>query len=231
MPHAPQPLLKWPSNGVYAVPDDAFVTAEDTIYYIREKHFGNPARTLGPYHTLDRLKTGCEFVIKGRCLALTLAQIHDFLKPLALWELVDFAIAPTSLFKEKTMPYDIIAQPNKEVAAALRQIPENPSLPLFVVRVTKANPPFIQKREGLEPHVLELVKNDHIWGITSAHLDLASSNEHANLLFQHLCNEFSGATWMECTGKLSGQGLFGGILLGDAGEVRAIVHVRCQYAP
>jgi len=231
MPYTPQPLLQWPSNGVNRTPEDVLVKDEEFIYYIREKNFGKPGRTLGPYHALDRLKMGCEYVIRSRCLDLTLDRLRQFIKPLAFWQLVDFAIAPTSIFLEKTMPYDIIAQPNKEVATALRSLPQDQALPLFIVKVTKTDAPFVEKRESLDARIPELIENDKIWGISTVHLDAASSNEHAWLLFQHLWVELGGALWLDYSGKVSGEDLFAGVILGEEEEVKGIVHVRYQVSP
>jgi hypothetical protein len=231
MPYIPQPLLQWPSNGISRTSEDVLATTEETIYYVREKNFGNPGRTLGPYHALDRLKIGCEDVIKHRCLGLTLDGLRNFLEPLVLWELADFAIAPTSIFIEKTMPYDIVAQPNNEVASALQSLPQDRTLPLYAVKVARADPPFVQKRDDLNKQIPELIENDKIWGISTVHLNMDSANEYARLLFQHLFTEIGDVMWLDYTGKVTGEGLFAGIILGNEEEVRAIVHVRCQNAP
>ncbi|KAF2689609.1 hypothetical protein K458DRAFT_384240 [Lentithecium fluviatile CBS 122367] len=227
----PQPLLDWPSDGINRTQADRLASPPDLIYFIREKNYGHHGRTLGPYFSLDRIKLGCEDILKTQCVGITVQGIRKYLQPLTFWELVDFALAPTQLFSKKAMPYDLIAQPNPEVALALRDLPTGKVQSLYVVKSTKTDAPFVQKLDGLEAQLPQLVEDVRIWAVRTVHLDLTSSTQSAWHIFQHLFEEQGGASWLDYTGRISGGGIFVGVILGKDQEVRAMVQVQCQTAP
>jgi hypothetical protein len=213
MPIVPQPLLKWPSNGIGRIAEDALVPESDTIYYLREKHLGRPGQTFGPYQRLDQLKNGCKVILEHRCKEGIMPEaLYDFLEPLNLWQLVDIVIAPTSILAENVMPYDVIAQPNKNVAKAF------------------TNPPFVQKREGLDARLHELINDAKIWGISTVHLERELANQHASRLFDHLFRDLNGVSWFDYTNMGFDDGIFLAVILGREGEVVAIIHVKYQWA-
>lgn len=223
-----QPLLEWPSNGIHRSEDDRRAAAQDLIYFVREKHFGRPGRTLGPYTSLDGLKSGCQTILEARSVGLGPGIIRRYLKPLTLWQLVDFALAPMTIFREKSMPYDIITQPNGEVASALRSLPRGHSLALFAVRVTKTAPGFQQGVEYGDGLVPPLMVDGNVWGVATVHRDLGSANEAARRLLQHLYMVESGVAWADVTGQSSEHGLFAGVVLGKGNVMRAVVQVQAQ---
>jgi hypothetical protein len=231
MPIVPQPLLQWPSNGIVRVAEDALVPESDTIYYLREKHLGRPGKTFGPYQRLDQLKNGCKIILEHRCKdGITFEALRDFLEPLNLWQLVDIVIAPTSILAENVMPYDVIAQPNKNVAKALRDVPVGSFQTVFAVRVAVTHPPFVQKREGLDARLHELINDAKIWGISTVYLEKEMAKQHASRLFDHLFRDLNGVSWFDYTNMGFDDGIFLAVILGREGEVVAIIHVKYQWA-
>jgi hypothetical protein len=231
MPIVPQPLLQWPSNGIVRVAEDALVLESDTIYYLREKYLGRPGKTFGPYQRLDQLKNGCKIILEHRCKdGITFEALRDFLEPLNLWQLVDIVIAPTSILAENVMPYDVIAQPNKNVAKALRDVPVGSFQTVFAVRVAVTHPPFVQKREGLDARLHELINDAKIWGISTVYLEREMAKQHASRLFNHLFRDLNGVSWFDYTNMGFDDGIFLAVILGREGEVVAIIHVKYQWA-